>query len=148
MPFKNATPRIARIAVLLATAAWLMGMGGSNSGPATEKVIPIPDQNYTVMVTDSRGAKAEARRFTWEGKVSFQGQFGNATVTLPFPKIKSIQLAPEANTGSPDLILAKITLKTGELLELRLDRKSKCYGETSFGTYEIFVRDISTLQFE
>lgn len=137
----------ARIALLGLTAAWLMGMGGGN-GSSTEKIVPIPDKNYTVTVTDSRGAKAEARRFTWEGKVHFQGQFGNATVTLPFPKVQAVKFDPAAVSGSPNLILAKFTLKNGETLDLNLERTSKCYGETSFGTYEIFVRDITQLQFE
>jgi hypothetical protein len=124
-----------------------MGMGGG-SGPANEKIVPIPDKNYTVQVTDSRSAKVEARRFTWEGKVYFQGQYGQATVTLPFPKVKSVQIVPSAATTSPNLIMAKMTLTTGETLDIALDRSSKCYGETSFGTYEIFVRDVTVLQFE
>jgi hypothetical protein len=142
-PFSSAALRIAALGI---AALWWMGMGGGNS--STEKVVPIPDKNYTVTVTDSRGAKVEARRFTWEGKVHFQGQFGQATVTLPFPKLQSMQIAPTAPTGSPNLILAKVKLKTGETLDLSLERTSKCYGETSFGTYEIFVRDIAQIQFE
>lgn len=135
------------LAALLAASAFLMGMGGG-SGPANEKIVPIPDKNYTVQVTDSRNAKVEARRFTWEGKVYFQGQFGQATVTLPFPKVKSLKIVPDAATTSPNLIMAKVTLATGETLDIALDRSSKCYGETSFGTYEIYVRDVTTLQFE
>lgn len=138
--------RALRIAALGMAALWWMGMGGGNS--STEKVVPIPDKNYTVTVTDSRGAKVEARRFTWEGKVHFQGQFGQATVTLPFPKVQSLQIVPAAPTGSPNLILAKVKLKTGETIDLTLERTSKCYGETSFGTYEIFLRDIGEIQFE
>jgi hypothetical protein len=124
-----------------------MAMGGS-SNPSTEKVVPIPDKNYTVSITDSRGAKVEARRFTWDGKVYFEGQFGQATVTLPFPKIKSIQVNPTAATTSPNLVMVKVALVSGDTLDLALERTSKCYGETSFGTYEIFVRDIASLQFE
>jgi hypothetical protein len=119
------------LAALAAVSALLMGMGGG-SGPANEKIVPIPDKNYTVQVTDSRSAKVEARRFTWEGKVYFQGQYGQAS----------------AATTSPNLIMAKMTLTTGETLDIALDRSSKCYGETSFGTYEIFVRDVTVLQFE
>lgn len=127
-------------------ALWLMGMGGG--GSSTEKVVPIPDKNFTVMVTDSRGAKAEARRFTWEGKTYFQGQFGMATITLPFPKVQSVHIVPAAPTSSPSLVQAKVKLKTGEMLDLNLERTSKCYGETSFGTYEIYMRDVAELQFE
>lgn len=137
-----------RLAVLAAVSVVLMGLSGGNSGPTTEKVVPIPDKNYTVQVTDSRGAKVEARRFTWEGKVYFQGLYGQATVTLPFPKVKAMQILPSAATVSPNLIMAKVTLASGEPLDIALERTSKCYGETAFGTYEIYVRDMAQLQFE
>ena len=135
------------VAALAIVSTVFMGMGG-NSGPATEKVVPIPDKNYTVMVTDTRGAKAEARRFTCEGKVYFQGQYGQATVTLPFPKVKSLQVQPTAATTSPNLIMVKVGLVSGENMDIALERTSKCYGETAFGTYEIFMRDVTQLQFE
>jgi len=137
-----------RLAALGAASLLLMGLSGGSSGPTNEKVVPIPDKNYTVQVTDSRGAKVEARRFTWEGKVYFQGLYGQATVTLPFPKVKAVQVLPSAATVSPNLVMAKITLSSGATLDIALDRTTKCYGETDFGTYEIYVRDVTNLQFE
>jgi hypothetical protein len=134
------------MAALGLAALALMGMGGG--GGSTEKVIPIPEKNYTVNVTDTRGAKVEAKRFTWEGKVHFQGQFGQATVTVAFPKVQSVQIVPSAPTGNANLILTKMTLRGGDTVDLLLERTSKVYGETKFGTYEIFVRDLAQIEFE
>lgn len=133
--------------VLLALIApVVMGMGGGNSG--SEKPIPIPQRNFTVSVTDMRGRKATAERFTWEGKVHFQGQYGSATITVPFQKVQSVKVLPTQENISPAQILTRMTLRGGETLELALDRTSKCYGETPFGNYEIFVKDIGEIQFQ
>lgn len=133
------------VAALLLAAPWLMGLGGGNGG---EKSIPIPQKNFTVAVTDSKGQKATAERFTWEGKVNFTGQFGSATITLPFQKVQSVRVMPAQGTSSPTQVLTKMTLRSGETLELAIDRTTKCYGETSFGNYEIFLKDISEIAFQ
>lgn len=132
--------------LLALIAPVLMGMGGGNSG--AEKPIPIPQRNFTVSITDMRGRKATAERFTWEGKVHFQGQYGSATITVPFQKVQSVQVLPTQENVSPTQILTRMNLRSGETLELALDRTSKCYGETPFGNYEIFVKDIGEIQFQ
>lgn len=131
---------------LIAAAGWLMGLGGGN-GTGTEKAIPIPQKNFTVAVTDARGLKAQVERFTWEGKVHIQGQYGNATITLPFQKVLSIKVGA-GTPPAPTLVISRVTLRSGETLELAVERSSKCYGESSFGNYEIFFKDIAELQFQ
>lgn len=138
--------RVGLLAVLVLVAPWVMGLGGGNGG--AEKQIPIPQKNFTVVVTDSHGQKATAERFTWEGKVSFQGQYGSATITLPFQKVQSVKVIPAQANIPATQVLTKMTLRSGETLDLTLDRTSKCYGETSFGNYEIFLKDIGEIQFQ
>ena len=133
------------LAVLLA-AFWTMGLGDGGDGDGPK--IPIPQRNFTVTVTDTTGNAMEAKRFTWEGKVHLRGQFGSATVTLPFQKIKGIKVLAEKKLGNPDLIATVVELKSGEPVELSLERTSKCYGETRFGNYEIFLKDVAEIAFE
>jgi hypothetical protein len=131
---------------LTVAAGWLMGLGGGN-GAGTEKAIPIPQKNFTVAVADARGLKAQVERFTWEGKVHIQGQYGNATITLPFQKVLSIKVGA-GPAPAPTLVMSRVTLRSGETLELAVARSSKCYGESTFGNYEIFFKDIAELQFQ
>jgi hypothetical protein len=135
-----------RAGALALAAGWLMGLSGG--GGETGSEIPIPQENFTVTISDANGRSLQARRFTWEGKVFFRAQYGSATVTLPFSKIKSVTVAPEEKTALPAQIHAKITLKTGESVDVTLDRTTKCYGETKFGNYEIFMKDVSSIAFE
>jgi hypothetical protein len=134
------------LGAILLVAPWLMGLGGGNGG--SEKAIPIPQKNFTVTVSDTKGQKATAERFTWEGKVNFQGQYGSATITLPFQKVQAVKVLPSQGGGSPTTVLTRMTLRSGETLELSLDRASKCYGETAFGNYEIFLKDVTEITFQ
>lgn len=133
--------------LLLIAALWLMGLGNSGGGDSGSS-IPIPQENFTVMVTDRSGQRLEAKRFTWEGKVQLRGQLGNATVTLPFSKIKSLKIEPGTGDKSPALIKASIALRTGDTVDVQLDRTSKCYGETKYGNYEIFLKDVASIEFQ
>ncbi len=147
--------RWACLALLLA-ALWLMGLGGGNE--ATKSNIPIPEQNFTATVEDASGQSLEAKRFTWEGKVHFRATYGSATITLPFEKlrrltvslpfakVRSVTVGPAADR--PELIAARITLRSGETVAVLLDRTSKLYGETKFGEYEIFLKDVARITFQ
>ena len=137
--------------LLLFAAVWLMGLSGGGNGDSGSS-IPIPQENFTVTVADRSGQQLEAKRFTWEGKVQFRGQLGNATITLPFSKVKSVKVEPIGGEKSGDkgaaLIKASVALRSGDTVQVQLDRTSKCYGETKFGNYEIFLKDVASIEFQ
>ena len=132
--------------LLLASTLWLMGLGGG--GQPEQSAIPIPARNFTVQVTDQQQRTVQATRFTWEGKTHFGASYGNAFITLPFEKLSGIQIRPDVADLGPNRIGATATLIGGESIEIGLDTTSKCYGETAFGTYEIFVKDLASVQFQ
>lgn len=127
----------------LLAAGWLMGLGG---GPEqTAETIPIPSRSFQVQVTDSEGNSLRGSRFTWEGRVSLRAQYGNATITIPFEKLSVLEIGESV---APERVNARAVLKSGETLELTMDATSKCYAETEFGNYEIFVSDLSRVEFQ
>ena len=131
--------------MIVIAAAWSLGLGDGGGG--SDAGIPIPKRNYTVKVTDAKGQSVEAKRFTWEGNVHFRAQLGNATITLPFQKLKSMKVRRGKKSGNPGMMAATVALKTGETVEVSLESTSKCYGETRFGNYEIFFKDIGEIVF-
>jgi hypothetical protein len=133
--------------LLLVAALWLMGLGGGTEGGSGSN-IPIPQENFTVTVADRSGQSLEAKRFTWEGKVEFRGQIGNATVNLPFNKVRSVRVVSAEGDKAATLAKANITLRSGESVDVMIDRSTKCYGETKFGKYEIFFKDVASIQFQ
>ena len=89
--------------LLLVAALWLMGLGGGTEG-GSGTTIPLPQENFTVTVADRSGQSLEAKRFTWEGKVEFRGQIGNATVSLPFNKIRSLRVVAAEGDGASQVV--------------------------------------------
>ena len=138
-------PGLPLAAVVLA-ALLLMGLG--NGGDANRSNIPVPERNYSATVTDRQGSSVEAERFTWEGKVFFKAHFGSAAITLPFEKLSELTLQHQADAGSPDMIAASALLKTGETVQVTLERSTKCFGTTRFGDYEIFIKDVGSIKFK
>lgn len=122
----------------------IFAMGGDSSD---EKSIPLPPKNFTVSLTDAQGVETKADRISWDGKIYIQGRRGEALTTVPFEKINQITLLPDekAHAGS---IASKITLKSGEEIRLDVKATSKAFGETSFGKFEIYMRDIRTVKFQ
>ncbi|HEX9842637.1 MAG TPA: hypothetical protein VGC20_07795, partial [bacterium] len=102
---------------------------------------------FSVTIADRQGRSLEADRFTWEGKVFFKANFGAAAVTLPFEKLSELTLQHQADAGSPELVAASALLKTGETVQVTLERSTKCYGTTRFGDYEIFIKDVGSIKF-
>ena len=145
------TPRKSSALMLLAlllALPWLLGMNGGGSGDAEGSQVPLPARNYTVTIQDASGNSLAASRFTWEGKTFFRARYGSATVSLPFDKIASVKANPGGVAASTNWSPATVTLKTGETIEISLERSSKCFGETKFGGYEIYMKDVASLKFE
>lgn len=130
-------------AALALLALALMGLGGGTDEDTG--AIPIPAKSYTVSITDQQGNTLGGERFTWEGKVHMRAQFGNATISLPFEKLQSLKMA---KAQVPEKVKVRALLRSGESLDLTVEATSKCYAETKFGNYEIFMADVASIEFK
>jgi hypothetical protein len=127
---------------LFSSFLFLTGMG-ELGGSAPANKIPSPGKNFAVKVTDREGILTSLSQFSQEGNIFLTGKRGGATVTIPFEKISQIQFqAAEGNE-----ISAKLTLRTREALDLKVDKKSKFYGKADFGTFQIEANDLKAISF-
>ena len=127
---------------LCSSFLFLMGMG-EMGGSAPANKVPSPEKNFAVKVTDREGIQTSLSQFSQEGKIFFAGKRGSATVTVPFETISQVQFqAAEGNE-----IPAKLTLRTRESLDLKVDKRSKFYGKAAFGTFQIDAKDLKTVNF-
>ncbi len=143
---------------LAPAAAWLLlaplcfggialanGMGG-DSPPAR---IPIPAKVFAATFEDKTGVIVKASRVTFNGEVFVYGTLGEAQVTVPFEKIDHVRFTPAAAT---EKVTATAVLKAGPGAEqaevsLILPDDSPWYGETTFGNYQIEVRQLKRISF-
>lgn len=130
-------------ALAFAAAAWLLFSGMGDMGGDSTVLPPDPVENYDARLTDQSDVSVELTRFSFNGVTFINGKMGRADVSVDF---ENIQEAFFLNAG--DGIAAKIHLKNGDMLELRVKRGDQFMGAASFGNFRIRVEDIQSVSFE
>lgn len=118
----------------------LTGMGGSGAG--FERV-PRVDKNFTVIVTDASGQKIKGEKLSWEGRTRFSGYMGLAEVNLPFDRVNTITVGERRDRK----VRVTARLFDGSETELDIEAASRCYGETTFGSFMLTMGEIKSIRF-
>jgi hypothetical protein len=123
------------IVFILLTA--MGGTGGFERAPRVEK-------NYAVVVVDSSGNKIDGEKFSWEGRIHFSGFLGMAQVTMPFERVKELTVGEKRDRK------VKVTarLVDGSETTFEVDARSRCYGETGFGSFMLLMDEIRSISFK
>ena len=94
-------------------------------------------------VTDREGVQTSLNQFSLEGKVYLAGKRGSATVSIPFEKISQLQIqSVEGND-----VQAKVSLRTRESVDIKMEKKAKFYGKADFGSFQVEVKDLKAVNF-
>jgi hypothetical protein len=121
--------------VVLILAVFLMGMSGMGSiAGQTGALSP-----FNAKIMDTTMSEMEILSVTIDGKTSFNAYMGKGKVQIPFENISRIDIKED---------IACITMKnTGNMCNLRINGISRVFGKTSFGTYQISLKDILWIEF-
>lgn len=125
--------------------SFIFGMGGGDSN--SEPSIPLPLKNFEVVVQDVQGRKIKANRISWNGKIYLEGKIGETKFTIPFEKMKRIVLDHDKYAPA-NSVFSEILLRSGEKVDLLLETNSKYFGETSYGKFEVYIRDLLMIEFK
>ncbi|MBN2056905.1 hypothetical protein JW905_18410 [bacterium] len=120
----------------------ITGMG-MTSKKANE--IPTPAKDFTVDIIDREGFHTEGHQVSIDGEVFISVRRGAASFYIAFDKIQDIQF------GDIDKDWIKTTIllnDTDEPLSGEVDGLLPCYGETSFGQFEIRMKNIQKITFK
>lgn len=110
----------------------MSGMGGSASQPATTS-------SFSAKITDITNSVVEISSVTIDGKTTFGGYLGKGRVQIPFERITHIEI----NKGN-----ACVTFLDGpQICNLKANEISRLYGNTTYGTYQIALKDVKWLDF-
>ena len=133
--------KILTLIFVLASAFFTQGMGGGDDSGQ----VPLPTKNFQATIIDQVGTHFNVNRINWTGKNVIKARYGKSTIQVPFEKIQSVKLI-DGNPSDP-FISAQIIIKSGNRYQVQLDRHTKIFAETEFGSLEIFVQDISEIIF-
>jgi hypothetical protein len=118
-------------------------MGELGGGPAPVDKIPTPEKNYSAVLLDRQGVQTTIQSFSFEGKIFLAGKLGSASIAVPFEKIAEIQF--QGQEGSETT--ASVVLRDQKTVQLKMDKRSKFFGKTDFGTYQVEAKDLKTVRF-
>jgi hypothetical protein len=127
-------------AFILAAFVLLTGMGGSGGFERAPRV----EKNFAVIVTDVTGRTIEGAKFSWEGRVHFAGVMGMAQVTVPFDRIKELTVGEQRERK----VRIVAHLVDGTEATFDADAKTRCFGESSFGSFMLQMDEISSIVFK
>ena len=133
------------VTALLSSLLFLMGMGGLGGQAPVEKV-PVPEKNFNARIVDREGVQTSLSQVNFEGKVFLVGKRGDATVTIPFEKISSLDITVTGQQGNE--VLYVVSLRGKEKTEIKVDKISKFYGKADFGTFQIESKDLKSISFQ
>lgn len=120
-----------------------MGMGELGGGPAPLDKIPAPEKNFSAALLDREGVQTTLQSFSFEGKIYISAKHGSAAIAIPFDKISEIQFqGPEGSE-----IGARVLLRDQKTVQIKVERRSKFYGKTDFGTYQVEAKDLKSIRF-
>lgn len=134
--------RCALTAVLvLLTATMLMGMG--NLGGTPEGTVPKTEENIKAQIIDRSGVSTELSRFSMGGNVFLEGRRGEGQMSVFFRDLKEVSFGPVSGNEAP----ADLLLKSGNRLQLKVNKSAVFYGDTGSGAYRISASDVSRIVF-
>jgi sporulation protein YlmC with PRC-barrel domain len=119
-------------------------MGMSNLSGTPEGSIPMPEKDFKAKITDINSVDTSCSFVSINGKDFLKGKRGSASVTIPFEKIKTVEIK---TTGDEKDVDAALKLTHGKFIKLKLTGNSDIYGKTDFGTIQIKIRDVSKIEF-
>ncbi|MBI2963984.1 MAG: hypothetical protein HYY35_09540 [Deltaproteobacteria bacterium] len=128
--------RLRSIAIAL-LALPLVGMGAlGGSGSA------VPERNYAGTFVDRDGTRVEARWIHCGGELALSGQLGRGDVRVSFDDVKTVEFG-----GDPaKSLVATVTLRKGDRVELKIRSSLAFSGRTELGAYQIRARDLQSLE--
>lgn len=119
--------------IIVGAALLLMGMSGLGTSPGQ----PASTSDFTVKIIDIDKTEVELTGVTIDGKTTFGCYQGKGRLQIPFESIAHIDLQKDN---------ACVTLVDGtRVCNLRTNAASRLYGNTSFGAYQIALKDLKTL---
>ncbi len=132
---------IAMLLLLVVSALFLTAMGtGDSEGPTR---IPEPETNYRVTLVDMEGTRVQLTQFSVGGQLFFMGRLGQGQAAIPFTRIKEVVV--EKRQG---VLRAKVVLKQGAPVELKVKGSQDIFGKTEFGNFRIPLDEVSRIQFQ
>ena len=129
------------VVLVLLAVTMLMGMG--NLGGTPEGTVPKTEENIKAQIVDRSGVSTELSGFSMSGKVFLEGRRGDGQMSVFFRDMKEISFGPVSGNDAP----AELLLKSGNRLQLKVNKSAVFYGDSGYGAFRISAGDVNRIVF-
>ena len=116
----------------------LLGMGMLGGGGSSGL-----ERSYEGTFIDRDGTKVEAKWINAGGELALSGELGRGDLRISFDNIRSIAFSGDPAKG----LVAKVSLRKGEPVEMKVRSSLSFSGQTRLGLYQIRARDLQSVEF-
>lgn len=134
--FLRASARTVAAFALVAASLGMGALGGGGAGGGA------PARNFQGTFVDRDGTKVDAKWITAGGELALAGELGRGDLRVSFDDVKAIDFAGDPAKG----LIARVTLKKGDPVELKVRSSLAFSGQTSVGAYQIRARDLKSVE--
>ncbi len=120
----------------------LLGMGMFGQ-PALREKVPETKQRFDANVEDLEGVVVHVTHVSYDGEVYLPVYRGKGLVTIPFRKIRKIELGKKEQSRRE----VKVFFQDGTSEVFRIDEDLLILGKVPYGTYQIQAKDILRIEF-
>ena len=125
----------------LLTITLLTGMG--NMGGSPEGTVPKTDENIRAQVVDRSGVSTELSRFSMGGNVFVEGRRGEGQMSVFFRDLAEVSFGPVSGNDAS----AELLLKSGNRLQLKVNKNALFYGDAGSGAFRIEAGAVNRIVF-
>jgi hypothetical protein len=127
-----------RLIAITCLALPLLGMGMLGGGGSTAL-----ERNYEGTFVDRDGTRVTAKWINAGGDLALSGELGRGDLRISFDDIKSITFSGDPAKN----LVAKVTLRKGDQVDLKVRSSLSFSGQTELGRYQIRARDLQGVEF-
>ena len=120
----------------------LLGMGMFGQ-PAVREKVPQTKERFDATIEDLEGIVVHVTHVSYDGEVYLPVYQGKGLVTIPFQRIRKIELGKKEQTRRE----VKIFFQDGTDEVFGMDEDLLILGKVPYGTYQIQAKDILRLEF-
>lgn len=128
---------------VLFTAVAMICMGMDGLGGLPKGTVPETDVRIQADIKDRSGTITNLNQFSMDGKTYLDSWRGQGKLTIPFQQIDIIAFGKIKD----NVVNVDATLKSGVVMALTVSSRSKFYGSTGFGAFQIKSRDVESIDF-
>jgi hypothetical protein len=118
----------------------LLGMGALGGGGGSTAL----ERNYSGTFVDRDGTRVEAKWINAGGDLALSGELGRGDLRISFDNIQSIEFSGDSAKG----LVAKVSLRKGDKVEVKVRGSLAFSGQTNLGLYHIRARDLKAVELE